>query len=320
MTEAMPSEPHRLLHFSPLRYPGGKAKLADFVKALLETNSLCDGHYCEPYAGGAAIALELLFQGYVDQIHINDISAGVYAFWHAVLFDTRHLVRRIEQTSVTVCTWEKQKQVLAQASTADPLDLAFAVFFLNRTNRSGILNGGIIGGRDQTGPWKIDARYNTSELIHRIVSIADLNDRIQLTNLDALRFLDHIASTLPARKTMIYLDPPYYKKGKELYYDFYQHDDHVQVANHIRSQLSGFHWIVSYDNVAPIHAMYTKFRSIEYSVGYSAREVKLGSEVMFFSPKLKIPPAKGAMELTRGVQELARTSRHPSKRSTRSPE
>ena len=79
----------RLIHFTPLRYPGGKAKLAPYVKNLMKVNRLLDGEYVEPYAGSAAIALELLFHEYVSKIHINDISRPVHAFWKSALEPSR---------------------------------------------------------------------------------------------------------------------------------------------------------------------------------------------------------------------------------------
>lgn len=43
------SEPRRLVHFTPLRYPGGKAKLSEYVKEIIRANKLYDGEYVEPY-------------------------------------------------------------------------------------------------------------------------------------------------------------------------------------------------------------------------------------------------------------------------------
>jgi DNA adenine methylase len=186
MIEAAPIKLQRLRYFTPLRYPGGKGKLAGFVKALLRANSLLDGDYVEPYAGGAAIALELLLHEYVTRIHINDVSRPIHAFWSSVLNHTDDLARLIVDTRLTVEQWDRQKKVLANPGHHDVLALGFATFFLNRTNRSGILNGGIIGGRDQTGPWKIDARFNPSELVTRITAIARMRSRIHLTRKDAL--------------------------------------------------------------------------------------------------------------------------------------
>lgn len=148
----------RLVHFTPLRYPGGKAKLAAYLKAIIAANKLFDGDYVEPYAGGAAIGLELLFQEYVARIHINDLSQPIYSFWKAVLNQTEEICRLVKDTERSVESWDRQKLIFANPKDHSYVQLGFATFFLNRTNRSGILNGGIIGGRAQTGPWKIDAR------------------------------------------------------------------------------------------------------------------------------------------------------------------
>jgi DNA adenine methylase len=291
--EKVPS-PHRLNHFTPLRYPGGKGKLASFVKEIVKKNDLMDGEYVEPYAGGAAIALELLLQEYVTKIHINDISKPIYSFWKSIVDDTERFTKLVRDTPLTVQAWDKQKKILSNPQDHDALKLGFAAFFLNRTNRSGILNAGIIGGRDQSGPWKIDARYNARELCKRIEAIANMRNRIRVSREDAQKFLTKRLSVLP-EKTLIYLDPPYYIKGKELYLHYYNHMDHVEVAKIVTSKIKKQRWIVSYDNVDAIHDMYESARSIVYGIGYSAREAREGAEAMFFSDGLIIPPLAGAM-------------------------
>ncbi len=224
--------------------------MAAYVKALLKANRLTDGEYVEPYAGGAAIALELLFHEYVSQIHINDLSKPVHSFWKAVLDDTDALCDLILKTPLNVKTWDKQKRILERSEElGGTRELGFATFYLNRTNRSGILNGGIIGGRDQSGLWKIDARFNAKELVHRIESIAKMRDRISLTRKDAFSFLESGLKKWPAH-TLIYLDPPYCVKGRDLYYDFYGQGDHGKIAA-LMVQPHQQRWIVCYDNVPP---------------------------------------------------------------------
>jgi DNA adenine methylase len=297
-------DPRRLVHFTPLRYPGGKGKLAAYVKEIIRANKLFDGEYVEPYAGGSAIALELLFQEYVAKIHINDLSKPVYSFWKAVLSDTDELCRLIKNTRLSVASWDRQKRVFSHPDDYSYVQLGFATFFLNRTNRSGILNAGIIGGRDQTGPWKIDARYNADELIFRVQSIAKMRRRIKLTQSDALALLRY---GLPkwTSKTLVYLDPPYYERGRELYYDYYKPEDHADLASFIAGNMTRHTWIVSYDNVAPIKQLYSEFRHIVYNVGYTARDTRVGKEVMFFSPKLAIPSLVGPIKQIGGVMEAA---------------
>lgn len=290
--EISPPRPARLLHFTPLRYPGGKGKLAAYVKRIISTNQLLDGEYVEPYAGGAAIALELLFHEYVSRIHINDLSRPVFAFWHSVLDQTEELCRLIRDTPRTVESWDTQKRVLTNSPDHDLLAVGFSMFFLNRTNRSGILNGGMIGGRAQTGAWKIDARYNAAELVHRIECIARLRSRICITNADAVEFLVKGSQKWP-QKTLIYCDPPYYVKGRDLYYHFYKHSDHEEICQIVREQISKQSWIVSYDNVPAVRELYDGCQRVIYSIGYSARSTRKGSEAMFFSEKLIAPPLTG---------------------------
>ncbi|GEL00588.1 DNA adenine methylase [Acidomonas methanolica] len=296
ITEDRPT-PCRLVHFTPLRYPGGKGKLAAYVKALIAANSLHDGTYVEPYCGGAGIALELLLQEYVSRIHINDVSELVHSFWWSVLNSTDELCRLVTDTPRTVETWDEQKIILMNPADHSRLAVGFAMFFLNRTNRSGILNGGIIGGRNQTGPWKIDARYNANKLVTRIEAVARMKQNITLSNLDAVNLINQGAKKWPPN-TLVYLDPPYYEKGRDLYYDFYEHDDHKAVADLVQDKLSKQHWIVSYDNVDAICEMYENRRRAIYSIGYSARSTKKGSEVMFFSDGLKAPALVGPIVAT----------------------
>ena len=285
--------------YSPLRYPGGKGKLARFIKAVVQANGASDGHYVEPYAGGAAIAWELLLRGIVRRVTINDISRPIFAFWSTVFEQTDELCERIENTPVTLSTWDQCKQVFIDADNQSNLDVAFAFFFLNRTNRSGILNAGVIGGRDQTGKWKINARYYKAELIKRIRHIARHGSRVTVCQEDAVDFLTSRRDSWNS-KTLIYVDPPYFEKGRQLYYDFYEAGDHTDIARAVQS-LQGTNWVVSYDDVRPIHDLYESVDWMQYTINYSARNKLRGREAMFFSNDLVVPAIDRPMaELARG--------------------
>jgi len=278
--------------YTPLRYPGGKAKLANFVKLLLQTNKLHDVHYVEPYAGGAGVALALLFEGYAKHVHINDYNRSVYAFWNSVLNETDMLCALIQDTRVTMSEWKRQKQVQKDLN-ASGLELGFSTFFLNRTNRSGIIGAGVIGGQQQNGTWKIDARYSKQGLIQRIQKVARFKQRISVYNMDAAEFLRTRMPELPER-TFIYLDPPYYVKGEGLYENFYQDQDHKVIAQLVSKLRTP--WIVSYDYHPRLLELYVEFESMIYQLSYSAQDRYKGSEVIFFSPALSVPnvpsPAK----------------------------
>jgi DNA adenine methylase len=222
---------------------------------------------------------------YVSRIYINDINRSIHAFWDTVLNDTEPLCRRIRDTRVSVAEWRRQRAVQSDAS-ASMGELAFSTFFLNRTNRSGIIGGGIIGGKQQTGQWGLDARYNKSNLIRRIQRIAAIRHRITLYRRDAA---DLIVNVLPAlsERCFVYLDPPYYAKGKELYEDHYNPSDHKKIASLVRGIEQ--HWMVSYDNEPVIRRLYTGYRRQHFGLYYTAQSRYQGSEIAFFSDKLAIP-------------------------------
>lgn len=277
-----------MLFSSPLRYPGGKRKLSTYVKSIIEENGLCDGNYIEVYAGGAAVALDLLLQEYVRHIYINDISKSIYAFWHCVLDETDALCKLITDTPLNLDIWKKQKDIQENPVNYDILDLGFSTFFLNRTNRSGIITAGIIGGKNQDGKWKLDARYMKKDLIKRIELIARYRKRISLYNLDAVEFLNNIFPGLPD-KSLTYLDPPYYIKGKDLYENYYEHNDHKKLSEVVIKRMKKQKWMISYDNIPQVYEFYKDYRHITYQLNYTAQIRYYGSEVIFFSHNLKIP-------------------------------
>lgn len=273
--------------YALLRYPGGKAKLAPFIKNVLEENSLCDSYYVEPYAGGGGTALSLLFTEYSRHIYLNDISYPLYCLWSAILNNTEYLTRRISDVRITPVTWTRQKHVLRSPQEYRPEQVGFAFLFLNRTNRSGIIKGGMIGGKSQAGRWKLDARFTRAELVRRVEAIAEYRNRISIYNMDAMAFMRTIVCELPAN-TLIYLDPPYYLKGSRLYPDYYHHDDHACIASYVQREVEQ-PWIVTYDNVDEISRLYSRCRSLTYNLNYSASTHRKGTEVMFFSDSLAVP-------------------------------
>lgn len=273
--------------YTPLRYPGGKGRLAEYVKAVLETNDLVGGIYVEPYAGGAAVAIELLLLDYVDEIHINDLNRSIFSFWHEVLNNPDRLVDKIENANVTIDEWHLQKRIQTD-STSTLQELAYSTFFLNRCNRSGIIKGGVIGGKEQTGQWKLDARFNKTDLIARIRQIARFSDRVTLHNRDAAELVGELTTSLP-RRTLFYLDPPYYVKGKGLYDSFYSDKDHAEIASVMKTITNQF-WMVSYDDVPRVGELYRWARCFRYRLSYSAQTREQGGEIMFFSDAMNIPP------------------------------
>lgn len=274
-----------MVFYSPLRYPGGKAKLSKYFKKLILENNLKGGTYVEIYAGGASIALSLLIEGYVSEIRINDNDKSIYALWHSILNHPRKICKLIEKTPLTVESWKRQKEIQKDKENQNLLELGFSTLFLNRTNRSGIINAGVIGGLSQKGNWKMDARFNKENLISKIKLISKYKNKIKIYNEDAVKLVNRIKNRLP-KKSLIYLDPPYYVKGKELYMNYYEHKDHEVIAKMIRA-VTKYKWIVTYDDVGPINKLYKGFDNYSHLLNYSAANSGQGREIIIFSRSMK---------------------------------
>lgn len=272
------------IHPSPLRYPGGKTALTGRVSEILRLNRLHRPVYAEPYAGGCGLALSLLFGSEVRSIHINDVDIGVWAFWKSVLSDVDSLLELIDETPVTLEERARQKEI--NKKSRNVLELGFSTFFLNRVNRSGIINGGAIGGKSQAGRYKIDCRYNKESLKRRIKRVHKYRHRIHLHNLDALDFLQEMSS-LDACNLFLYADPPYFNKGASLYTSFYNPTDHEKLAKAMLGLEAP--WIVTYDNVPEIKHLYRSRRTFDFEINYSANIKRLGSETLIASKGLRIP-------------------------------
>lgn len=271
---------------SPLRYPGGKASLYSATVEILRGNGLDRGHYAEAFAGGCGLALSLLYGGHVARIHINDLDPAIHAFWTAVLDHNGDLAVRIRDAVLTVDEWRRQRQIVRDSDASDPLTLGFATFYLNRTNHSGVIKGGgVLGGYDQTGANLIDCRFNKEDLIRRVERIARYRGQIELTGLDALDFLEKCAA-LPKR-SLVYADPPYYKKGPGLYTSYYRADDHAELASAI--QRLERPWMVTYDDVQQVRALYAARKTFSFDVRYSLKEKRKGGELMMLSDDLIAP-------------------------------
>ncbi len=265
---------------SPLRYPGGKYRLAGFLRLVIQNLNMQDCTYVEPFAGGAGVALSLLFDGTVNRIVINDYDKAIYSFWRAVRQEPASLIDLIQNTPVTIDEWHRQKEIYL-TSTAYSLELAFATLFLNRTNRSGILNAGPIGGYAQNGEWKLDVRFDKETIIAKIELIAKERERITVYNKDIISLLRNYVSRL-GDNLFFYFDPPYYNKGQKLYKNFLTPQDHKRICDVITNEITS-PWIITYDDVSQIAEMYSDYEIRHFDLTYSAANKGIASELMFFS-------------------------------------
>lgn len=271
---------------SPLRYPGGKTCLYKFMTKLLEDNDLVGLNYAEPYTGGAGLALRLMMDEYVNHIYINDLDPSIYAVWLAILNHPDEMCRWIENVKVNVETWHEYKLIQKNYKTSDMFDLGKATFFLNRTNVSGVISDGPIGGFTQNGKYKIDVRFNRQELIKRISDISRFSHRIHLFNQDGLDFLKAIDKRV--EEIFIYLDPPYYKKGSCLYMNAFRDEDHATLAD--RVNLLRNKWMVSYDNHDFVLNLYSSENRVLYQLSQCASN-RIGDEVVIFDDRIQYKEA-----------------------------
>lgn len=236
---------------------------------------------------GSGLALSLLYNNLVSNIIINDIDKAIYAFWHSILVHNKKFCQKIIDTNVTLDEWHKQKEIYNNPKSKI-FDLGFATFFLNRTNRSGIIKGGPIGGISQNGKYLIDCRFNKEDLINRIRKIYSYRANIHLYNLDVTDFIVHELPNLNLNSSFIYFDPPYVEKGPELYKNNFTEDDHKTLKNTIKDNIS-IPWLITYDYTDTIVNIYKEYNTDKFTLTYTAGTSKKGNELMIFSNNLKNP-------------------------------
>jgi DNA adenine methylase len=269
--------------YTPLRYPGGKTKLYEYVRKILRCNGLIGTSYCEPFAGGAGLAIKLLIKNDVDNIFINDADPAIYSIWNLIINSPDKICDFIKEIPITIEEWNREKKIYA--TTSDPDELGLAAFFLNRTNVSGIISGGVIGGINQNGNYRIDARFNRDNLIKKINNISSKADKIHLSNMDVIDFMHYMAQT--DENMLVNFDPPYVNKGGALYRNYFDKKDHIKLHDAIKNFKKK--WIVTYDYCEFIQKLYEDFNEGTIDVYYSANRVRKANEYIIYSDDLIIP-------------------------------
>jgi len=264
--------------YTPLRYPGGKTKLFPLVSEIISINNLSNCTYIEPFAGGAGLALKLLLNGIVNKIVINDYDYAIYCIWDTILEQTEEMCEFIEDVPLTVSEWQRQREIYNNQDNHSKKEIGMATFFLNRTNISGVLKGGVIGGLSQEGNYKIDARFNRKTLIESIRTIADVKENIDLFSWNAKDFITQIIPNY--QNCFVYFDPPYVKKGPFLYTNSFNENDHIQLEQVISTCPEK--WIVTYDDCELIRNLYKDYYSESLSINYSVGKTKKGDEVIIY--------------------------------------
>ena len=265
---------------SPMRYPGSKAQIAEFVGEILLRNHMHAATYVEPFCGGASVGLDLLYNERVSQIVLNDLDYRLYSFWNSILNQPEEFCDQLRRTPVTMEERENQMEIYRHPDEYAPFYVGFSTFFLNKVNRSGILTGGPIGGTEQAGPWKITTKFGKDYFYRVIRKFARYGNRIQLYNMDAVDFLGKVVHQ-HGRNTFIYLDPPYHGVDKELYRDHYfEEKDHCRLSEAVKKLRQP--WLMSYDDVPEIRALYPNNLVEDMAMYYHTYSKKHKAEILIY--------------------------------------
>lgn len=264
---------------SPLRYPGGKAALAGFFGDIIAALGIDRARYIEPYAGGVGAGIALLREGIVKHLVVNDIDPAVFAFWKSAVSDNAKLLEMVAEVPLTIDEWQRQRDIYRLRDSANTIGLGFAFFFLNRTNRSGILNAGVIGGQRQEGKYKISARFNRTTLIERLTAIGELADQITVSDLDGRSVIQQYAHD---ERSFMYIDPPYVQAGSQLYLNAFDGRDHKALAAVVNA-VEEAHWLMTYDTAPLIEKLYREQFQCRLELTYSARYPGQAEELLVAS-------------------------------------
>ena len=279
---------------SPLRYPGGKSSLTGLLNRIRVANRLRDLEFAEPYAGGAGAALTLLFRGEAPAIHINDADQAISDIWWAVLERIDQFSEMIHTVPLTVDEWRRQRAIYRHPGSVSRVERAFAAFYLNRCNRSGIIrNGGPIGGIEQSGKWRLDARFNRQRLVERCRRVSKNRSRIHISALDGIEFIQGLAGT----GVFFFMDPPYFEKGPTLYMNALNPPYHAALAQVLRT-LNDTPWVLTYDDCPEVRALYQDWAAIRsYSLRYSASKRRRGGELLIAPHWMILPTDTGSASI-----------------------
>jgi DNA adenine methylase len=304
----------RVSILSPLRYPGGKKRLAGYIAATIRLNGLRPKLFVEPFAGGASVALQLLNDGLVEQIALGEKDPLLAAFWKTVFTDHEWLISALRETEPTLANWDRFKR----GPHSDDRTRALACLFLNRTSFSGIIapGGGPIGGRAQTSDYKLDCRYSVETLARRITQAAELSDRVLFVNQgDWQHTLRRVkARKFGAREVLYYFDPPFYYKADKLYGCYFDRAEHQRLHDALGEL--GQPWLLSYDSAQPIIEMYTENgigpKRVELLYSVASSDKPAGTQELIVTSLSKL---SSASRLWRTADEWKSNRREPKKDS-----
>lgn len=280
---------------SPLRYPGGKRKLAVLIAQIFATAKRRPKIVVEPFAGGASVSIALLEAGFTDAIALADRDIMVASFWRTVFSDrAEELAHRVEKAKVSL---EERDRIIKYKPRTD-LGRAFQCLYINRTSFSGIINkrAGAIGGRAQDGKYTIGCRFNQDRIASRIRHLSKLKNQVRFVKHQSYEntiaeVRDHVGASMGEEDIFWYLDPPFFEKADRLYRHVFDDDGHRGFRLALDTIPGQF--VLSYDDVKSAQELYGDDpRSMAVSMVYSAAENNRPTQEIIVSNLLATTGAK----------------------------
>lgn len=263
-----------------LRYPGGKTKikktiLSKLIKIYDNDNDI--NEYREPFFGGGSIGLEFIKESpNIKNFWLNDKDFGIYALWKSVLSNPTELKFLVREFVPTVGKfYEFKNDLLFGEKSDDIVNIGFKKLAIHQISYSGLgtKSGSPQGGKSQKSKYKIDCRWSPNHICKNIDNINNLfcSRNIKITNLDFSEILD-------GGEALIYLDPPYYEKGGELYQYSFNFWDHLKLAESLK--LTKNKWLLSYDDCSEIRKLYSWAQTEEINLNYTINSSRNKNELL----------------------------------------
>jgi DNA adenine methylase len=283
---------------SPLRYPGSKVRITELIAGLLERNLLVGSHLYEPFAGGSAVSLALLGNGFVPSATWIERDPMIFAFWKMVKERPEALIERMMSGKVTLAAWRRMlpMRAIERPTKANLADLGYAGLFFNRTCFSGIIGAGPIGGLTQNSTYKINCRFNKKELAAMIRECSGIMKKVEIAFGDGVAFLQKECLKMPSH-SVVYIDPPYVLNGHKLYRYHFKKSQHEALADAVNDLRVP--WLMSYDNHDLIRDLYVGEQAKFVKTYQSLQGSRFVKEILLLSDDFMLPSSDRAEPLRR---------------------
>ena len=292
---------------TPLRYPGGKTWLLDYVKAFARFHKLSSTTIVEPYGGSASISVGLIRSQLVTDATVCERDPLIVAFWNVAIHRNEELIEYLSSLEINMETWYGLRRYLDLEKTnlQNELEAAGAFLFFNRTNYSGIIKGGPLGGKKQLSKYKLNCRFNKGRIADKIRSLKALEDKLKIIQIDGLEYMKNHALQSPDN-VFFYVDPPYYGAGKDLYRFYFTDFDHQQLSAFLTG--TEIPWLLSYDDAEFIRNLYQKKSNLPVYTDYQSGHLRRGVKELLISNYV-IPPASPNVTIDKQTKLMCKTDK-----------